>query len=114
MVAAMSGGQSFAGATGRAFTGGEKLRFLADGRGDFHRAVAGNHRGDPSPGTACRSTDMLALVMTGDPSDGGRDETLAAGDLRHRPADRLGGDPLYAQLAKGMVKADGQGSGQNG
>ena len=68
MVAAMSGGQSFARATGRAFTGGEKLRFSLTGVAISIALSLATIAGILAWYGLPLSTDMLALVMTGDPA----------------------------------------------
>ncbi len=67
-VAAMSGGQSFARATGRAFTGGEKWRFSLTGVAISITLTLATILGMFAWYGVPFSTDMLALVMTGDPA----------------------------------------------
>ncbi len=68
MVAAMSGGQSFAKATGRAFTGNEKLRFSLTGVAISIALSLATIAGMFAWYGVPFSMDMLALVMTGDPA----------------------------------------------
>lgn len=68
MVAAMSGGQSFAKATGRTFAGSEKLRFSLTGVAISIALSLATIAGIFAWYGVPFSTDMLALVMTGDPA----------------------------------------------
>ena len=68
MVAAMSGGQSFAKATGRTFVGSEKLRFSLTGVAISIALSLATIAGIFAWYGVPFSTDMLALVMTGDPA----------------------------------------------
>ncbi|MBL9072074.1 ABZJ_00895 family protein [Tabrizicola sp.] len=68
MVAAMTGGQSFAKATGRAFAGGEQLRFSLTGVAISIALSLATIAAMFAWYGVPFSTDMLALVMTGDPT----------------------------------------------
>lgn len=68
MVAAMTGGQSFAKATGRAFSGSEKLRFSLTGLAISIALSLATFAGIFAWYGVPFSADMLALVMTGDPA----------------------------------------------
>lgn len=68
MVAAMIGGQSFARASGRSFSGGEKLRFSLAGVAISIALSTATIIGVFAWYGVPFSTDMLALVMTGDPA----------------------------------------------
>ncbi|MBN8632955.1 MAG: ABZJ_00895 family protein [Rhodobacterales bacterium] len=68
MVAAMTGGQSFAKATGRTFSGGEKLRFSLAGVAISFALSVATFAGIFAWYGVPFSTDMVALVTTGDPA----------------------------------------------
>lgn len=68
MVAAMTGGQSFAKATGRTFAGGEQLRFSLTGVAISIALSLATIAAMFAWYGVPFSTDMLALVMTGDPA----------------------------------------------